>query len=252
MRVPVIQYHKIDYPSPNAPVRGGFTPPSRFAKQMKHLKSAGYVFYTAAELMEFYLQSGKFPSRGLAVTFDDGYLDNYLNAFPVLKRLGIKATMFVVPSCLGQTSTKAVPKGESPRPHMTREQVIEMHKFGIEFGSHTENHRLLHELSASEVQYEVETAKRNIEELLQAPCKTFAYPAGFYTPEAERIIAAAGHICAFSTTLGPIDSFDLFAINRMEILRRDRWLFQFKRKLNLLTQPGGCSSRSMLSLPGQS
>jgi len=234
IRVPVIQYHKIDYPPPQAPVRGGFTPPKRFAKQMEHLKSSGYEFYTASELIEFYLQRGNFPARGLAITFDDGYLDNYLNAFPVLKQLGIKATMFVVPSCLGQTSTKAVPKGESARPHMTREQVIEMHKFGIEFGSHTENHRLLHEIPKEEVRHEVESAKQELEGLLQVPCKTFAYPAGYYTPEAQGIIAEAGHICAFSTTLGPKDSLDLFAINRMEILRRDKWLFQFRNKVNAL------------------
>ena len=229
--VPVIQYHKIDYPSPDAPVRGGFTPPSRFAKQMAHLKSSGYVFYTAAELIEFYLHHRKFPSFGLTITFDDGFLDSYTNAYPVLKKLAIKATMFVVPSCIGQTSTKTLPKGEAARRHLTREQIIEMHKFGIEFGSHTENHRLLHQISTMDVRYEVETAKRELEELLQVPCKTFAYPAGFYTPDAERIIREAGHICAFSTNLGPKDSFDLFAMNRMEILRRDRWLFQFKRKL---------------------
>jgi hypothetical protein len=47
--VPVIQYHMIDKPSRSSRVRGGFTPPARFARQMRYLKAQGFVFYTAAE-----------------------------------------------------------------------------------------------------------------------------------------------------------------------------------------------------------
>jgi peptidoglycan/xylan/chitin deacetylase (PgdA/CDA1 family) len=229
--VPVIQYHMIDMPSLGARVRGGFTPPKRFAKQMKYLKSHGYSFFTASELIEYYLERRQFPPRGLTITFDDGCLDNYTNAFPVLRELGIKATMFIVPSCIGETHCKALALGEPPRPHVTREQILEMNRFGIEFGSHSMNHRLFHQIPRSDVQYEVESSKLFLENLLQKPCKTFAYPAGYYTSEAERIIESAGHICAFSTTYGPNDHIDLYAVNRTEIFRRDRFLFQFARRL---------------------
>lgn len=235
--VPVIQYHMIDVPSPGARVRGGFTPPKRFAKQMKYLKSHGYSFFTASELIEYYLERGNFPPRGLTITFDDGCLDNYTNAFPVLRNLGVKATMFVVPSCIGETNSKALAEGEPPRPHVSREQILEMSRFGIEFGSHSMNHRLFHQIPTLEVQYEVESSKHFLEDLLQKPCKTFAYPAGYYTAEAERIIESAGHICAFSTTYGPKGHIDLYAINRMEIFRRDRFLFQFGRKLRQFAAP---------------
>lgn len=235
--VPVIQYHKIDMPSPHVRVRGGFTPPERFARQMKYLKSYDYSFHTAAELIEIYRSRGEFPLRGLAITFDDGCSDNFTNAFPVLRELGIKATFFIVPSCIGEVSAKTQPAGEAPRPHMSREEIREMQRFGMEFGSHTTNHRLLHEIPIQDARYEIENAKSQIEALLQTPCKTLAYPAGFYTPEVQRIVAAAGHICAFSTTLGARDRIDLFAMNRVEILRRDRFLFQFARKLRTLEQP---------------
>lgn len=235
--VPVIQYHMIDVPPPGARVRGGFTPPKRFARQMAHLKNRGFVFYTAAELMEYFCANGKFPDRGLAITFDDGCTDNYTNAFPVLKELGIKATMFVVPSCIGETNSKTLPAGEPPRPHFTRDQMLEMSKFGVEFGSHGMNHRLLHEIPLNEAQYEIESAKGYLEELLQQPCKTFAYPAGYFTFEVERVIEKAGHICAFSTTYGPQDRLDLYAINRTEIFRRDRFVWQFARKIQRLETP---------------
>ncbi|MFN2492519.1 MAG: polysaccharide deacetylase family protein, partial [Pyrinomonadaceae bacterium] len=215
---PVIQYHKIDKPTPGTLVRGGFTPPRRFARQMAFLKKHGFVFYTASGLIEYFTSHGSFPKKGIAVTFDDGWRDNYINAFPVLRALGLVATVYIVPSCLGERSTKAVAEGESLREHLTREQVLEMSGAGIEFGSHSLNHRLLHQLPHDEIVLEVEVAKREIENLTQKECKTFAYPAGHYNPLAQRVIANAGHIAAFSTTYGPLDSVDLYALNRIEIL----------------------------------
>src|SRR5262249_16867786 len=100
-----------------------------------------------------------------------------------------------------------------------------------EFGSHSMNHRFLHQLPLSEAQYEIESAKKYLEELLQKPCETFAYPAGYYTPEVEKVIEKAGHTCAFSTVYGPNDRLDLYAINRTEVFRRDRFLCQLARKV---------------------
>ena len=122
--VPVIQYHMIDRPSRNSRVRGGFTPPARFAKQMTYLRSLGFKFYTAAELIEFYRSHNRFPPMGITVTFDDGCRDNYSNAFPVLRKLGIRATMFVVPSCIGELTSKPLAEGEEPRPHVSREEIL--------------------------------------------------------------------------------------------------------------------------------
>jgi hypothetical protein len=85
-----------------------------------------------------------------------------------------------------------------------------------------------------EARYEIESAKTYLEDLLQKPCKTFAYPAGYYTPEVQSVIQDTGHTCAFSTVYGPKDRVDLFAINRMEIFRRDRFLCQFARKIRQL------------------
>jgi len=232
--VPVIQYHMIDRPTPKSRVRGGFTPPERFARQMGYLKSQGFRFYTAAELIDSYREQGKFPAGGITVTFDDGCRDNYTNAFPVLRNLGIKATIFLVPSVIGKISDKPLARGEEPRAHLSRDEILEMSGHGIEFGSHTTNHKLLHELPAEEVRFEVADAKKQIEELLQQPCKTLAYPAGFFTPAVEKIVEQAGYTCAFSTVHGPQAPIDLYALNRVEILRRDRFLWQFAKKVKML------------------
>lgn len=234
MIAPVLLYHKIDWPAKDSRVRGGFTPPARFARQMEYLKKRGHVFYTASELIEHYRERGEFPAKGIALTFDDGWRDNYLNAFPVLKRLGIRATIFVIPSCIGQTSAKAQAEGESGREHLTREEILEMSRHGIEFGSHSMNHRLLHEISPTDVEFEIEESKRQLENLLDRPCKVFAYPAGFFTEQAQRVLERTGHLAAFTTVYGPSEPLDLYALNRTEILRRDRFLFQFARKLRQL------------------
>jgi peptidoglycan/xylan/chitin deacetylase (PgdA/CDA1 family) len=231
MRVPVICYHKIDYPSADARVRGGFTPPARFSKQMAYLKKQGFVFHTASELVEYFRERGTFPPNAICLTLDDGWQDNYTNAFPILKRLGIKATIFLVPSCIGQVSSKVVAEGETARAHLSREEILEMAREGIEFGSHSVSHKLLHQITPPEVQFEVEESKRQLEEMLQKPCKVFAYPAGFFTETAQRIVESAGYIAAFTTTYGPQEHTDLYALNRTEILRRDRFLFQFARKV---------------------
>ena len=108
---------------------------------------------------------------------------------------------------------------------------------GIEFGSHTLNHKLLHEISETEVREEVFESKRQLEELLQKPCKVLAYPAGFFSETAKAACREAGHTAAFTTHYGPSDPLDLYALNRTEILRRDRFLFQFARKVGLFRAP---------------
>jgi peptidoglycan/xylan/chitin deacetylase (PgdA/CDA1 family) len=233
MSGPFIFYHKIAEPPRDARIRGGYTPPGRFTKQMAFLKKHGFIFYTASEMIEYFCEHGSFPRKGLAITFDDGWKDNYLSAFPVMRQLGIKATIFLIPSCIGQVSAKALSEGESSREHLSLQDILEMSKHGIEFGSHTLNHKLLHQIPEDEIRFEVCESKRQIETLVGQPCKVFAYPGGHFNDEARQLVKDAGYMAAFTTTYGATDHLDLYALNRTEILRRDRFLFQFARKIRI-------------------
>jgi peptidoglycan/xylan/chitin deacetylase (PgdA/CDA1 family) len=228
---PVLAYHKIDRPTPDVKIRGAFTSPKKFAKQMSYLKRQGFVFYTAAGLIKHYREHGEFPARGITVTFDDGWQDNFANAFPVMRELDIKATIFLVPDVIGKTTDRVTAEGEGPRAHLTAEQIIEMSRYGIEFGSHSFSHAHLHQASAEEVEREVRESKSYIENLLQKPCETFAYPAGFFNSEAKRAVAYAGYIAGFTTVYGDVNDADLYELNRVEILRRDGRPFQFAKKI---------------------
>lgn len=234
MQIPVIAYHKIDRPTEDVKIRGAYTSPKNFARQMTYLKKRNFVFYTASELIDFYRRNGEFPPNGITVTFDDGWKDNYTNAFPIMRDLQIKATIFLVPSCIGKTITTVVADGELAREHLSIVDIREMSEYGIEFGSHTLNHKLLNKVSDEEVEFEVVESKKEIENLLQKPCRTFAYPAGFFTDTAQETVERAGYIAAFSTVYGADDYVNLYALNRTEILRRNRFLFQFARRIKPL------------------
>lgn len=228
---PVLLYHKIDRPTPDVKIRGAFTAPKRFERQMSYLKRKGFEFYTASEIAAFYRDNAKFPDRGICLTFDDGWKDNYSHAVPILKKLGIKATIFIVASCVGKTTDRVTADGEGPREHLSEDNIREMSAAGVEFGSHSFNHKLFDRITEPEIVEEVTTSRDYLENLLQTPCRTFAYPAGFFTPFAQTAVSDAGYIAAFSTVYGPADTPDIFALNRTEILRRDGYPFQFARKI---------------------
>ncbi|CAN5501755.1 N/A [soil metagenome] len=231
MQVPVLIYHKIDLPTEDVKIRGAFTAPKKFARQLNYLKKQGFEFLTASEIVKFFAENGEFPPKAIALTFDDGWKDNYLNAFPILKKFGAKATIFLVPSCIGQNTDKVTANGEGAREHLSEIDILEMSKGGIEFASHSFNHKLFNQIGEEEIEFEVTESKKFIENLTQKECSTFAYPAGFFTNFAKKAIKKAGYEAAFTTIYGAEDNSDIFELNRVEILRRDGFPFRFSRKI---------------------
>jgi len=231
MKVPVLAYHKIDFPTPDVKIRGAFTAPRKFERQISYLKRKGFEFYTASELIKFYRANGEFPPKVITITFDDGWKDNYLNAFPILKKYGVKATIFMIPAVIGQTTDAVTADGEGPREHMSEKDILEMAQAGIEFASHSFSHKLFDRTSDEEINFEVSESKKFIENLTQKECSTFAYPAGFFTDFAKEAVRRAGYEAAFSTVYGAEDNSDIYALNRVEILRRDGYPFSYGKKI---------------------
>ncbi len=231
MKIPVLAYHKIDLPTADVKIRGAYTAPARFEKQISYLKRHGYEFFTASELVQHYIENGRYPEKSICLTFDDGWKDNYVSAFPILKKYGVKATIFLVPSCIGRTTDQVTADGEGEREHLSAADIREMADFGIEFGSHSMNHQLFDRITPDEIDNEVFESKAYIENLTQRDCRTFAYPAGFFNDHAKASIKDAGYLAAFSTIYGTEKSVDLFELNRTEILRRDKFPFRFANKI---------------------
>ena len=231
---PVLLYHKIDTPTPDVKIRGAFTAPRKFERQMTWLKKHGWTFFQASELLRHFADHGRFPDKGIAVTFDDGWKDNYIHAFPILKSLGIKATVFLVPACVGKITDLVTAEGEGPREHLSVDQIREMADAGVEFGSHSLSHQLMNAVDDETARAEIFDSKRAIEEMLQRPCTSFAYPAGFFTETSKAMVKEAGYLGGFTTVYGDDANYDIFTLNRLEILRRDGRPFQFPRKIRRL------------------
>ena len=88
--LPVLMYHHVSR-SPGLVT----VSPENFRAQMQDLANAGWHTVSSTEIADF-LAGGSLPKRSVAITFDDGYLDNYVHAFPVLREFGLRATLFAV------------------------------------------------------------------------------------------------------------------------------------------------------------
>ncbi len=152
------------------------------------------------------LERGARLNRELAITFDDGYRDNFDNAAPVLEKLSLPATFFVVSQWMG---TEVVPWWDSQQgvrhPWMDWDHVRSLHRRGFDIGAHTRTHIDLGKISGSEAREEVLGARLELEKQLGAPVELFAYPYGGrnnLTDANRELVKAAGYRCCCSAAGG--------------------------------------------------
>ncbi len=135
--------------------------PADFEAQLQALVEAGYAFYFASEYPELP------ATRGVILTFDDGYEDNYTQMLPILARYNAKATVFVASGLVGQPG------------YLSQEQLAllaaDPH---IEIGSHTASHCVLTELNSAEVERELRLSQEQLRSLTGQDITTFSYPQG--------------------------------------------------------------------------
>jgi peptidoglycan/xylan/chitin deacetylase (PgdA/CDA1 family) len=171
------------------------------------------------------LERGVKLNRELAITFDDGYRDNFENAAPVLEKLGLPATFFVVTQWMG---TDVVPWWDEQKgvrhPWMTWDQVRSLHQRGFELGAHTRTHADLGSVPEGVAKEEILGARRELEQHLDAPVELFAYPYGKDANLADanrRLVRCAGFRCCCSCFGGLIaPGTDPFYLQRVPISGR--------------------------------
>jgi peptidoglycan/xylan/chitin deacetylase (PgdA/CDA1 family) len=194
----------------------------KFEREMAYLKRHFNVISLGTLINDI----GKSPNilvDNIAITFDDGYKDNYLNAYPVLKRHGLSATIFLVSKLVGTSEG------------MLNEDEIEMmRKGGIDFGSHTASHKVLTEIDINTAAEEILRSKEDLGKLLKEEMQFFAYPRGkrkHFNNKIKYLVKKSGYKAAFTTENGEIDNrSDLFALKRIGI--RNCPLFVFKVRVS--------------------
>jgi peptidoglycan/xylan/chitin deacetylase (PgdA/CDA1 family) len=177
-----------------------------FITQMDAIRHEPLVPLTAA------LQPAALRDDAIAVTFDDGYLDNYTFAIPACVERGIPVTLFVAWEPLGSSAFRG------GLPMMTREHVRELAALpGVTIGSHTLTHPKLSRLSPEAQRAELEGSRKVLEDWLGRPVETFCYPFGNHDDITVALTREAGYKLAVTTKVGGMRATDAFRIPRVPV-----------------------------------
>ncbi|MEP7383997.1 MAG: polysaccharide deacetylase family protein, partial [Gemmatimonadota bacterium] len=189
LRVPILVYHNIQPAVDGRAVRSSDLTmrPEIFAQQMQYLKDHKIPVVSFNALLEALDGKRTLPPRAVVITFDDGRVNQYHNAFPLLKKLGFTATFFPF--------THAMDK--NPR-YFTWAQLREMQDAGMTIGSHTSLHVRVDKMKDAAQMHAEVTGSRTLlgEKLGPAATELFSYPFGALAPVGDSAVRAAGYRAA--------------------------------------------------------
>lgn len=239
-RVPVLMYHRVnDCAGDSLTVT-----PAVFEAQMRYLRDHGYHTVTCDELLAF-IAGEKRLSRAVLLTFDDGWLDTYVYAFPILKKYALKAAFFIIPQWVNEASlcAKGIPAA-FPR-YKEAEKYAEQGRYGdvtvtwpivremiasglIEVHSHTFRHSNRKNLADSELLSELVAAKQATEKQTNRECRYLCWPWGSYDTAAVAMAVRCGHKGLFTTNSGVVAAnSDPLQIKRINVRNDADWFRRF-------------------------
>jgi peptidoglycan/xylan/chitin deacetylase (PgdA/CDA1 family) len=241
---PILMYHSIsnDKEPRGHAYYGTATFPSVFAEHMRVIRDQGYSVIDLTALVTA-LDQGQIPRHSVVLTFDDGLLDFYLNAFPVLNSYGFCATVFLPTGYIGDTV-----RHFKHYDCMTWTQVRELHRAGVSFGSHTVTHPQLGRVNRMQQQNELRYSKSAIEDRLGVAVESFAYPFAFpehnrtFTRQLREDLEMCGYRNGVCTAVGratvagdrlflrriPANSYDDMQLFRAKLDGAYDWLHTFQ------------------------
>ncbi|HYB27427.1 MAG TPA: polysaccharide deacetylase family protein [Solirubrobacteraceae bacterium] len=202
----ILGYHGIGTAQRRDDVFRLLVSPAQFTLHLRLLSAAGFRFVTVAELAD---QLGAdAPPPGLAaISFDDGMRDNFTTALPILRRLGIRATVYVAAGLIGGYSPWIA---TGPAAEILREDEIRgLADEGWEIGAHTMTHPDMSVLDYEQCTAEIERGRETLEEITGQQTLTFAYPFGRYGPEAIAAVRTAGFRAAVTIGSGSWSRLEL-------------------------------------------
>jgi len=234
-RFTILMYHQVCVPGSAAEAKYA-CPPGRFARHMRYLKGRHAVVSLTA--IRRHLEGEvTLPDGAVAVTFDDGFRNNYTDALPILRRYQIPATLFLIAGLVGATNRWMAAADYPERPMVTWDEVREMAAAGMEIGAHTLSHPRLTEFAPAAVATEVAEARAVIERQLARPVDAFAYPYGLCNEPVVAAVAAAGYRIACTTRPGfNRPGIDPLSLRRIEVFGTDA-VWRLAQKIRF-----GCNS----------
>ena len=200
--VPVLMYHSISSKyDPNFCV-----PAKEFEQEMRYLRENNYHSVSPTELRAALAGDAPLPENPVLITFDDGFGDNYVAAWPILKKYGFRATFFIVTGEVGSYS-------------IDWPQLRELADAGNTIGSHTVRHCDLTKLSEAQQRAEIFNSKAALEKQLSTPVTAFCIPYGKYNKTTLRLLREAGYDISFTTNSGRVCiGDDIYTLHRVHMV----------------------------------
>ena len=228
-KIYMLMYHRVnDYRNNEMSV-----PVQEFRRQVAWLKEQGFQNMRLAEL-ESLAPDSKLIAPRVIFSFDDGYEDNYVEALPVIKEFGYSSIFYIPYELIGKRDMFPRDIRESNRLEHNRimnwEQVKNMHRAGMEIGSHTLTHNDLTRMSDALAKKEIFESKTKIEEKIGDKITSFCYPGGSFNEKHVHWTQEAGYSSACTTVTGCYHGESMFKVPRIAVLASDRF-FIFRQKI---------------------
>ena len=224
VEVPILMYHYISSPPEGADKyrRDLSVHPERFRAQMAYLHENGFTTIGFQELSNAIASNAQLPEKPIILTLDDGYIDNYENAFPILQEMGLKATFFLATGFIDDTNPN----------YMNWSMIEEMSRSGMQIESHSKTHPDLRGRERSFLIYEILGSQETIEAHTGQKPRYFAYPSGRYEDAVIDVLKELEFWGAVTTTGGIWHGYDdRFEWSRIRV-RQDTTLEEFINLVN--------------------
>jgi len=200
--IPILMYHHIrNMDDPNDQIGTNLSvSPESLAEELDFIKKNGYNTVGFKDL-----NTNKLPSNPIILTFDDGYDNFYINAYPLLKERGMTGTVFVIVNDLGKTG------------YLSENNLIELKIGGIEIGSHTLSHPDLTKISETKLISELSDSKNKLEAILNDKVISFCYPSGKHNENVDSTVSKTEYLYAVTTENGKANTKNPMTLKRYRV-----------------------------------
>jgi peptidoglycan/xylan/chitin deacetylase (PgdA/CDA1 family) len=245
-RVRMLVYHRICEMPPKRRFEYYNIQPVSFAAQMECLAMGKYAVLTVGEVIEYLSRGKAMPRKAVCITFDDGYRNNYTEAFPVLQRYGLRATFYVVTeymdsnrrfAWLKRDATTDLAEAQDAQVWQPLQwvEIQKMSRNGMEIASHSCTHPDFSGLDPAAMDYELEGSRRHLIERVGNAANSFVCPFSIKGVAAKRLkdeLKKRDYKAAFLGRIGAAGAkSDLFDLPRMSVYSSDS-LAVFRRKID--------------------
>lgn len=207
-KITILLYHHIeDMPDSVKPAKRRWAmSPQKLSDHLDWIEKEGFQTITMEQWVSHLRNGDQLPPKPIILTFDDGWKDQYTEAFPLLKKHHFTATFFIITGSVGHSA------------YLSWEQIKEMAEAGMDIQSHTLNHPRLPVLSKDKALHEILDSKKELESRLNKPVTILAYPYGLYDQDVIDITQQSGYQAA--VTVGGLNGGYLLRQDKTYLMSR--------------------------------